>query len=95
VEVSQRAIQIGEAFIRRIFTVTAVKLFTPFIARVKIVYRPILSNRSSSDLNILGIVIGSISIYVRTKLFQRYTNCEFFIFTEFMASSSSLKTLLQ
>ena len=89
-EVLQQAIQTGDVVIRRTFTFTAVKLFTPFIARLKIFYRPVLSNRSSSNLNILIIV----NIYVCTKLFTHYTNCELLIFTEFVASSTSLKTLL-
>ena len=76
-EVSQRAIQTGKVVIRRTFTVTAIKLFTPFITHLKIVYRPILSNRSSSYLNILGTVTGSVNIYVCTKLFSitRTVNC--------------------
>jgi hypothetical protein len=41
VKVSLQAIQIGKIVIRRTFIVTAVKFFTPFIARLKIVSRPI------------------------------------------------------
>ena len=40
-EVSQRTIKIGKVVIIMTFTVTAVKFFTPFIARLKIVSRPI------------------------------------------------------
>jgi len=57
VEVSHRANYIGKAVIRRKFTVIAVKLFAPFIARLKIVSRPIQSNRFSSNLKILDIKI--------------------------------------
>jgi len=62
VEVSQRTIHIGEVVIRRTFTVTAVKLFTQFIVRLKIVYRPTGSNRSSSKIDILNIT-GSINVH--------------------------------
>ena len=94
-EVPQRAIQISEAVIRRTFNVTAVELFTQFIARLKIFYRPIRSNSSSSNLDILDIIIGSLNIHVCTNLLKCYKNCKLFIFLNFMASSSSLKTLLQ
>jgi len=67
VEVLQRTIQIGEAVIRRKFSVTAVKFFMPFIARLKIVCRPIRSNRFSSGLNVLELLIDSINIHVSRK----------------------------
>jgi len=80
VEISQRAIQISEVVIRRTFTVTAVNLFTQFIARLKIVYRPTRSNISNSNLKILDIIIGSLNIHVCTNLFKCHKNCKFFIF---------------
>ena len=79
VEVSQQEIQIGKVVIRSTFTVTAVKFFTPFIARLEIVSRPIRStrNRISSKLNVLDIIIRSINLHVCTKLFKYYKNSEF------------------
>ena len=87
-EVSQRAIQTGEVVIRRTFIVTAVKLFTPFIACLKIVYRPIRSNRLSSKINIISY----------NNWFNKCTdfmNSAFLTFSEIMASNYFLKTLLQ
>ena len=77
VEVSLQAIQIVKIVIRRTSTATAVKFFTQFIARLKIVSRPIRSNRVSSKLNVLDIVIRSINIHVCTKLFKYYNIPEF------------------
>jgi len=70
VEMSVRAILIGEFFIRRIFTVTAVKFFTLYITCLKIVSRPILNNLSSSNLKLLDITVGLIKSHVGRKLFN-------------------------
>jgi len=56
----------GEFFIRRTLTFTAVKFFTICFICLKIVYLPILSNFSNSNLNVLDITIGLIN-----KLFDR------------------------
>jgi len=69
---SDRTILNGEVFIRRAFTVTAVKFFTPYITCLKIVSTPILNNRSSSNLNVLDITIGPIKNHVCRKLFKWY-----------------------
>jgi hypothetical protein len=93
VEVSQRAIDTGEAVIRRTVTVTVVKLFTPFIACLKTVCSPTGSNHFSWNLKVLDIIIGWIKIHICKKLFKCSTNCELFIFLEFMTSNFFRKTL--
>ena len=73
-------------------TVTAVRFFAPFYCRSVNDCRPVTSNIFSSILNVLDIIIGSINIHNCTKQFKYYTNCEVFIFSELMTSTSFLKT---
>jgi len=93
VEMSQRAIWIGEFFVRRTFTVTAAKFFTPYIMCQKIASHPNVNNLSSSDLNVLDITIGWIKNHVSIKVYKWYTNCELLIFSEVIASRCFFKEL--
>ena len=73
VKISQRAIQTGIVIIRKTCTVTAVKLFTTFIASFKIFSCPFRINIYSSNLKVLYKIIGSINIHICTILFKHYT----------------------